>query len=38
MRLIVQGIPSQHAEAIREGGPDANGQPAMVREPVEANA
>ena len=31
MRLVVQGISSKHADAIRAGGPDANGQPAIVR-------
>ena len=31
MRLVVRGIPSEHADGIRKGGPDANGQPAMVR-------
>lgn len=31
MRLVVQGISSKHADAIRAGAPDANGQPAIVR-------
>jgi hypothetical protein len=31
VRLVVRGIPTEHAEAIRNGGPDANGQPAILR-------
>ncbi len=31
MRLLVQGIPSEHAGSIRAGGPDANGQAAIAR-------
>jgi hypothetical protein len=31
MKLKVQGIPTEHAQRIRAGAPDANGQPALVR-------
>ncbi len=31
MKITVQGIPSDHADSIRKGGPDANHQPAVVR-------
>ncbi|HVM97172.1 MAG TPA: DUF1203 domain-containing protein [Candidatus Acidoferrales bacterium] len=31
MRLHVRGIPTEQAQRIRSGGPDANGQPALVR-------
>lgn len=31
MKLIVRGIPTERAERIRAGGPDANGQPALLR-------
>ena len=31
MRLIVKGIPSDYVAVIRNGGPDANGQPAVTR-------
>jgi Protein of unknown function (DUF1203) len=31
MKLAVRGIPTADAEQIRHGGPDANGQPALVR-------
>ena len=31
MALNVRGIPSDHVERIRNGGPDANGQPALLR-------
>ena len=31
MKLLVQGIPTEHAEQLRAGSPDANGQPALVR-------
>ena len=31
MELIVRGIPTGHAAKLRGGGPDANGQPALVR-------
>ena len=31
MRLSVRGIPSEYVDHIRHGGPDANGQPAVVR-------
>jgi hypothetical protein len=31
MKLHIEGIPSDHVERIRGGGPDANGQPALVR-------
>ena len=31
MRLSVRGIPSEHARHLREGGADANGQPALRR-------
>ena len=31
MTLYVRGIPTEHVERIRRGGPDANGQPALVR-------
>jgi len=30
MKLLVRGIPSEAAERIRAGGPDANGQPAIA--------
>lgn len=29
MKLLVQGLPSEHAKAMRTGGPDANGQAAL---------
>lgn len=29
--LQVQGIPTDHVDRLRRGGPDANGQPALVR-------
>jgi hypothetical protein len=31
MQLAVRGLPSDAVEAIRRGGPDANGQPALAR-------
>jgi len=31
MQLHVRGIPTDEVERIRRGGPDANGQPALVR-------
>ncbi|MEO8223840.1 MAG: DUF1203 domain-containing protein [Gammaproteobacteria bacterium] len=31
MRLIARGIPTDQFEAYQAGGPDANGQPALVR-------
>ena len=31
MRLAVRGIPTRQADALRRGGPDANGQSALVR-------
>lgn len=31
MRLIVRGISTEYADAIRRGEPDANGQAALVR-------
>jgi hypothetical protein len=31
MTLRVRGIPTEHVEHIRRGGPDANGQPALER-------
>jgi hypothetical protein len=31
MELRVRGLESDHVERIRAGGPDANGQPALVR-------
>lgn len=31
MKLQVQGIPTAEVERLRNGGPDANGQPALVR-------
>ncbi len=31
MKLSVRGIPSEHADFVRGGGPDANGQPALAR-------
>lgn len=31
MRLVVRGIPTQHAEHLRTGGFDANGHPAVVK-------
>jgi hypothetical protein len=32
MKLVIRGIPTEHAEQLRQGVPDANGQPALVRE------
>lgn len=31
MQIAVQGIASEHVNHVRGGGPDANGQPALVR-------
>jgi Protein of unknown function (DUF1203) len=31
MKLLVQGIRSDYADLVRSGGPDANGQAAVVR-------
>lgn len=31
MNLAVRGIPSDEVASIRRGGPDANGQPAVLR-------
>lgn len=31
MKLSVQGIPSAYVDRVRDGGPDANGQTALVR-------
>lgn len=31
MELVVHAIPTEHAQQLRAGGPDANGQPALVR-------
>lgn len=31
MNLSVRGIPSDRVDRIRRGGPDANGQPAVIR-------
>ena len=31
MRLSVRGIPSQRADLLKQGGIDANGQPAVAR-------
>lgn len=31
MRLHVRGIPTEEVDTLRRGGPDANGQPALVR-------
>lgn len=31
MKLIVRGIPTEHAVRLRAGAPDANGQPALRR-------
>lgn len=31
MRLVVRGIPTEDADKLRAGGPDANGQPALRR-------
>ena len=31
MRLLVRGIPSDEVDRIRQGGPDAYGQPALTR-------
>ena len=31
MKLAVRGIPSEEVNRIRRGGPDANGQPALIR-------
>ncbi len=31
MRLLVQGIPTDHAARLRAGGPDANGQEPLMR-------
>lgn len=28
-RLAIRGIPTAHAQALRQGGPDAHGQPAL---------
>ncbi len=30
MKLAIRGIPTAQAEQLRSGGPDANGQPAVV--------
>jgi hypothetical protein len=30
-RFVVHGIPTEHADALRHGGADANGQPAIAR-------
>ena len=30
-QILVQGIPTDHVEALRGGGPDANGQAPLVR-------
>jgi hypothetical protein len=32
MQFKVQGIPTETAERLRAGAPDANGQPALVRK------
>ena len=32
MKLAVRGIPSGHAQALRSGGLDANGQPALSQK------
>lgn len=32
MKLVVRGIPTEHVDAIRNGGADANGHPALVRK------
>lgn len=29
--MRVRGIPTEHAERLRQGAPDANGQPALAR-------
>ncbi|MCE4553794.1 DUF1203 domain-containing protein [Pelomonas cellulosilytica] len=29
-KLIVRGIPTEHAQALRRGGPDAHGQPPIA--------
>ena len=31
MRLRIEGIPTDEVDHLREGGPDANGQPALRR-------
>ena len=31
MKLVVRGISTEEVARFREGGPDANGQPALVR-------
>lgn len=31
MNLLVRGIPTEHAEQLWAGGPDANGQPALAK-------
>lgn len=31
MKLSVRGIPSEEVDQLRRGGPDANGQPALLR-------
>src|SRR5882724_263536 len=31
MKLSIRGIPTEYVDRIRRGGPDANGQPALVR-------
>ena len=34
MKLVVNGINSEFVDHIRGGGPDANGQPAVVQRTV----
>lgn len=34
MNLLIEGIRTEHADLIRNGGPDANGQAAIVRAAV----
>lgn len=31
MQLLIQGLPTEHAEHLWAGGPDANGQPPLQR-------
>ena len=31
-KIFVRGIPSEHVDRLRRGGPDANGQPPLVRK------
>lgn len=31
MELLIRGLPTEHAQHLRAGGPDANGQPPLQR-------